>query len=265
MVASLPSRFSVPTQIGALAENTRPARRFPVATRTRVLDLVSQDRRWGWDGACLETASGVSHDPIAADLNLYRYCGNRPADVTDPSGLVPIQSNRSDFPPVPVPGRGLGGRYNGWKWNPDPRNGRGGSWGPQEPIPGGQGQPSASWDPDDNHWDVDDGHGNRQRYDEKGNPLTEQQAHPNRHFPSPKPLPAPLPVPPKPSEMQCTPKQVVGSCSAGLGLGMMAWGAGGSAIILGDDATIIGVVDDPALVITGGAFVLGGILWVCGY
>lgn len=81
-------------------------------------------------------------------------------------------------PPVPVPN---GGPDNGWKWNPNPQNSRGGTWGPQQPI-GGQSQPSASWeDANDRggigHWDVDDGTGERQRYDEYGRPITEEQAH----------------------------------------------------------------------------------------
>jgi WXG100 family type VII secretion target len=74
-------------------------------------------------------------------------------------------------PPIPVPGDST----NGWKWNPNPQNSRGGSWGPKEPIPG-QGQPSGSWDPE-GHWDVDDGKGRRQRYDEKGQPISPEEAH----------------------------------------------------------------------------------------
>jgi hypothetical protein len=31
--------------------------------------------------------SAFSQDPIAADINLYRYCGNDPLDSTDPMGL----------------------------------------------------------------------------------------------------------------------------------------------------------------------------------
>jgi hypothetical protein len=30
----------------------------------------------------------IDRDPIEADPNLYRYCGNEPTDVTDPSGLA---------------------------------------------------------------------------------------------------------------------------------------------------------------------------------
>ena len=74
-------------------------------------------------------------------------------------------------PPVPVPGD----PSNEWKWNPDPQNSRGGTWGPKWPLPG-QGQPSGSWDPE-GHYDVDDGKGKRQRYDEHGRPLTPEEAH----------------------------------------------------------------------------------------
>lgn len=75
-------------------------------------------------------------------------------------------------PPFPPPGGEPG---SGWKWNPDPCNSRGGTWGPEKPI-GGQSQPTASWDPE-GHWDVDDGKGNRQRYDKEGNPITPEEAH----------------------------------------------------------------------------------------
>ncbi len=78
-------------------------------------------------------------------------------------------------PPVPVPGGGSG---NAWKWNPNPQNSRGGTWGPETPVDG-QSQPSGSWDPE-GHWDIDDGLGNRDRYDEDGNPMTEDEAHRNR-------------------------------------------------------------------------------------
>ena len=74
-------------------------------------------------------------------------------------------------PPVPVPGDPT----NEWKWNPNPQNRRGGSWGPKRPI-SGQGQPSGSWDPE-GHWDIDDGKGNRQRHDENGNPISPEEAH----------------------------------------------------------------------------------------
>ena len=32
----------------------------------------------------------LSEDPAAADVNLHRYCGNAPANGTDPSGMAPI-------------------------------------------------------------------------------------------------------------------------------------------------------------------------------
>jgi RHS repeat-associated protein len=105
---------------------------------------------------------------------LYPYVLNNPVVWTDPTGLDPAPAGP---PPVPVPGGGPG---NGWKWNPDPGNPRGGTWGPQTPIPG-QSQPSGSWDPD-GHWDINNGKpgpGGRQRYDPDGNPITPQQAHPS--------------------------------------------------------------------------------------
>jgi RHS repeat-associated protein len=79
-------------------------------------------------------------------------------------------------PPVPVPDN----PSSDWKFNADPQNPRGGSYGPTKPQKGrGGGQPSASWEggaavP---HWDVDDGKGNRRRYDQKGNFITPEKAH----------------------------------------------------------------------------------------
>ena len=82
-----------------------------------------------------------------------------------------------DPPPVPVPGSFPEAR---WKWCPDPQNVRGGAWRPMSPVPG-RSPPSASWDPaaggGQPHWDVDDGLGNRQRYDKEGKPITAQDAH----------------------------------------------------------------------------------------
>ena len=36
------------------------------------------------------TGKWLSEDPIPADSNLYRYCGNRPTNATDPYGLSPF-------------------------------------------------------------------------------------------------------------------------------------------------------------------------------
>jgi RHS repeat-associated protein len=145
----------------------------------------------------------VGRDPIESGLNLYRYVGNSPLTNSDPTGLfdpplrtsggVSTQANSgipatSGPPPIPVPG---GGADNGWKWNPNPQNSRGGSWGPNDRIPN-QSQPSGSWDPE-GHWDVDNGLGQRQRYDKDGNPITPDQAHGRPfNFSCPKPSFPPL-------------------------------------------------------------------------
>jgi len=77
-------------------------------------------------------------------------------------------------PPVSVPGN----PENEWKWNTNPQNSRGGSWGPRKPIPG-QSQPSGSWGPE-GHWDVDDGLGGRQRYRPDGTPISPEEGHRGR-------------------------------------------------------------------------------------
>jgi RHS repeat-associated protein len=124
----------------------------------------------------------ISEDPAdgIAGGSLYAYVGNAPTLWVDPLGL------QLTPPPFPVPG---GGPNSSWKWNPDPRNPRGGTWGPNTPIPD-QSQPSASEDPN-GHWDIDDGLGSPRRHtDPKGNPLTPEEAH-RRPPPNPQPTPCP--------------------------------------------------------------------------
>lgn len=50
-----------------------------------------------------------------------------------------------------------------------------------------------------------------------------------------------------------------------LGAYLMYIGGVGSAVLVADDGTIIGVIDDPLLVGTGGIFLLGGGLYFFGY
>lgn len=72
-----------------------------------------------------------------------------------------------------------------WKWNPNPQNPRGGTWGPdgwKGPNP-----PNGVWDPS-GHWDINGGKGEPvDHYDPKGNPITPGEAHPgNIQLPSAK-------------------------------------------------------------------------------
>jgi hypothetical protein len=99
----------------------------------------------------------INRDPIEEQggANLYGIIRNDPQNRFDALGLVDGIS-----PPL----------VGDWIYYPDSGNSRGGTWNDQNGR-------SASWDSKDSHWDVDDGQGNRQRYDRWGNPLTPDQAH----------------------------------------------------------------------------------------
>ncbi len=80
----VPSRLQV-----KLGENTRPARKFPPTCFAPVFGDASQGRRWGSDGASLESVSVFSDDPIgySGGINLYEYVFDSPTNRTDPTGL----------------------------------------------------------------------------------------------------------------------------------------------------------------------------------
>ena len=61
---------------------------FVDANVSAVVAQLSPRTRWGSDGASLGSVSAFSHDPLRADMNLYRYVGNNPVINTDPSGLI---------------------------------------------------------------------------------------------------------------------------------------------------------------------------------
>jgi RHS repeat-associated protein len=146
--------------------------------------------------------------------NRYAYVGNSPINRTDPTGRLAadviysanafdeiwtsfadsgndggeggeeqpdpkpneVKPEPAGGPPIPVPGTTDGE----WKWNSNPENKRGGSYGPKKPIKG-QSQPSGSWEGGaaTPHWDIDDGKGGRRRYDEHGNYISPETAHGN--------------------------------------------------------------------------------------
>ena len=146
--------------------------------------------------------------------NMYAYVRNNPTTLTDPTGLFDCGAGVGDCqvisgvlvelknaansvelnskpkapqppqrtpdgklkpPPVRVPGA----PDLEWKWNPDPQNPRGGTWGPKGWK--GPNPPSGSWDPA-GHWDINRGKGEPvDHYDPDGNWIPPELAHP-RNF-----------------------------------------------------------------------------------
>jgi hypothetical protein len=84
-VASRPQRSSAAT--ADLSGNSCRDFFFVNVSVSPVATQLNPELHWGWDGASLESVSAFSHDPIAADQNLYRYCGNNPVVYVDPTGL----------------------------------------------------------------------------------------------------------------------------------------------------------------------------------
>ncbi len=113
-----------------------------------------------------ELGRWLSEDPIGSRADsLYAYVGNDPIGYIDPLGL-----QTTPPPPPNVPG-------GPWTWQPDKSNGRGGTWRDKNGnVP--------SWDDVYGHWDVNgkgetgqSGGDLRQRYSNRGNPLTSEEAH----------------------------------------------------------------------------------------
>jgi RHS repeat-associated protein len=61
-----------------------------------------------------------------------------------------------------------------------------------------------------------------------------------------------------------TPEQVAGVATVGMGAYLMGIGAAGTGILVADDVTGFGVVDDVFVIGTGGLFVVGGVIWIFG-
>ena len=70
-----------------LSGNPRLDEKFLGAGVCQIFSDVSRDVGLGSVGATLEWTVASSNDPIQADINLYRYCGNNPLTRTDPTGL----------------------------------------------------------------------------------------------------------------------------------------------------------------------------------
>jgi RHS repeat-associated protein len=97
-------------------------------------------------------------------------------DITGGSGSLTEHISTQNTPnysqPTTNPPRvGMAGQP-GWIWSQDPRNDRRGVW-RSTSCPAC----FASWDEQGKHWDFEDGKNPRQRYSERGYPLTAAEAH----------------------------------------------------------------------------------------
>lgn len=56
----------------------------------------------------------------------------------------------------------------------------------------------------------------------------------------------------------------IGASLVAIGAEMMIIGGAGTAVLVADDVTVIGVADDPLIIVTGGVFVVGGVVVLAG-
>ncbi len=108
--------------------------------------------------------------------SVYGYARQSASMIVDLLGLdpPPVGPNGDPLPPpVPLP-PGPNGEPNSWVPAGGPSTaGTRAKWKPKYPVrgPGSKGgQPSCSWDDAHNHWDCDDGQGNRDRWNPDGTP-----------------------------------------------------------------------------------------------
>jgi RHS repeat-associated protein len=123
------------------------------------------------------TGRYIETDPLGLvdGASVYGYARQSPVVYTDPRGEDPSS-------PANPNGRIPGGP---WTWSPDPSNGRGGTW------QNGRGA-TATWDKPGSHWDVDNGKGDRQRYNRHGKPISPKDAHDKKYNGPPR-----FPFPPR--------------------------------------------------------------------
>ena len=118
------------------------------------------------------TGRYIQADPLGMPdgPSRYAYVGNSPLMYVDREGL-----QNTPPPPANIPG-------GPWKWHNNPGDSRGGRW------HGADGS-SGNFDFPDGHWDIDDGKGNRQRYNRHGAPLSKEDAHGQYQGPPRLPIP----------------------------------------------------------------------------
>ena len=87
---------SRPAPPALLSANSRRENFFLDACMWQFAGHLSRCRLLGSDGASLKRTVDAFVDPIAADVNLYRYCGDSPTNFMDPSGCLQDEAAVTD-------------------------------------------------------------------------------------------------------------------------------------------------------------------------
>jgi hypothetical protein len=117
-------------------------------------------------GAAESACGGINLTPETTTQEQAAQASEQAAALQAQQQTTPAPTNPDGSPAKPPnpPPPGKDGQPNDWVRVPGSEN-RPDKWVPRDPVPSPKGgQPGASWDGKDGHWDVDNGNGNRTRW-----------------------------------------------------------------------------------------------------